>query len=102
LEYRRITTHAELTSGLPVVVGHRGQLQEVLINLIHNAIEAMDTIKDDRRVLRVRADRYDGDAILMAVEDPDRALIRRNWRAFSTRSSRRRRRGGDWDWRFAG
>jgi C4-dicarboxylate-specific signal transduction histidine kinase len=69
LEDHRITTHAELTSGLPVVVGHRGQLQEVLINLIHNAIEAMDTIKDDRRVLRVRADRHGGDAILMAVED---------------------------------
>jgi C4-dicarboxylate-specific signal transduction histidine kinase len=64
-----ITTHVELTSELPPVMGHRGQLQEVLINLVHNAIEAMAAIKDDRRVLQVRAGHHDGNAIMVAVED---------------------------------
>ena len=50
-------------------MGHRGQLQEVFINLIHNAIEAMDDITDDRRILRVRAAPSRGNTIVVAVED---------------------------------
>ncbi len=69
LKDHRITTQAELTSQLPFVMGHRGQLQEVFINLVHNAIEAMDAIDDDQRILRVRAERHGGNAIIVAVED---------------------------------
>jgi signal transduction histidine kinase len=66
---RNITTHVELTSQLPPVMGHRGQLQEVFINLVHNAIEAMDAVKDDRRVLQVRTQNHGADAVLVEVED---------------------------------
>ncbi|HTC05012.1 MAG TPA: GAF domain-containing sensor histidine kinase [Xanthobacteraceae bacterium] len=69
LKDHRITTQAELTSQLPFVMGHRGQLQEVFINLVHNAIEAMDAIDDDQRILRVRAERLGGNTITVAVED---------------------------------
>jgi signal transduction histidine kinase len=69
LKDHRITTQAELTSQLPFVMGHRGQLQEVFINLVHNAIEAMDAIDDDQRILRVRAERHGGNTITVAVED---------------------------------
>src|ERR1700686_3071744 len=69
LKDHRITTQAELTSELPFVMGHRGQLQEVFINLVHNAIEAMAAIDDDQRILRVRAGRHGGNAITVAVED---------------------------------
>ena len=49
-------------------MGHKGQLQEVFVNLIQNAIEAMDAIKDDR-ILRVRTE-HDGDnTIIASVED---------------------------------
>jgi signal transduction histidine kinase len=44
-------------------------LQEVLINLIHNAIEAMDAIRDGDRTLQVKTARQGDDAILLAVED---------------------------------
>jgi C4-dicarboxylate-specific signal transduction histidine kinase len=64
-----ITTRLELTSELPTVMAHKGQLQEVIINLIHNAIEAMEAVKDDRRILRVKTERYRGDAIVISVED---------------------------------
>ncbi len=64
-----VSTHTELASELPVVEGHRGQLQQVIINLVHNAIEAMDTTKDRSRVLRVRTGVHGGDAIIVAVED---------------------------------
>ncbi|MGA8226800.1 MAG: ATP-binding protein [Xanthobacteraceae bacterium] len=69
LKDHSITTHIELTSELPPVMGHRGQLQEVFINLVHNAIEAMDAVKDDNRLLRVRTDHHDGKAIIVTVED---------------------------------
>ena len=63
-----IATHTALSSELPLVAGHWGQLQEVFINLIRNAIEAMATVKDDR-VLQVRAERYGSDAVVVMVKD---------------------------------
>jgi two-component system, NtrC family, sensor kinase len=70
LKDRVITVRTELTSQLPLVMGHRGQLHEVLLNLVRNAIEAMDAIKDGRRVLQARTERHDGrDEIVVAIED---------------------------------
>ena len=63
-----IATHTALSSELPLVAGHWGQLQEVFVNLIRNAIEAMATVNDDR-VLQVRAERYGSDAVVVMVED---------------------------------
>lgn len=70
LKDRVITVRTELTSQLPLVMGHRGQLHEVLLNLVRNAIEAMAAIKDGRRVLQARTERHDGrDEIVVAIED---------------------------------
>ena len=66
---RNITTRAELTSELPLVMGHRGQLQEVILNLARNGIEAMDAIKDGNRVLRVKTEHNGSDVITVTVED---------------------------------
>lgn len=46
LKEENIATRIELKPELPVVLGHKGQLQEVLVNLINNAIEALDAIQD--------------------------------------------------------
>jgi signal transduction histidine kinase len=64
-----IVTRVELASELPPVIGHRGQLREVLMNLVHNSIEAMDTIKGDRRVLQLRTEGRGGDTIIVAIKD---------------------------------
>jgi PAS domain S-box-containing protein len=64
-----ITTHAELASELPLVNGDRSQLQQVLINLLHNAIEAMDIVTDRGRMLWVKTELHGDNAILVAVED---------------------------------
>jgi signal transduction histidine kinase len=69
LQERHITMQVQLSSELPVVIGHRGQLQEVFINLIHNAIEAMDTVKRDDRLLRVKSEPLDDALIAVAIED---------------------------------
>jgi signal transduction histidine kinase len=64
-----ITTRTDLTSELPLVIGHRGQLQEVILNLARNSIDAMDAIKDGSRELRLRTEHHSRDAIAVAVED---------------------------------
>jgi len=64
-----VTTRTDFALQLPPVSGHRGQLQEVLINLIRNAVEAMDAIEDGHRLLRLRAERDGFSSIVVAVED---------------------------------
>ena len=63
-----VEARSELTE-LPLVDGHRGQLREVIFNLVHNAIEAMDAQADQSRVLRVTTKLRDDNAILVGVED---------------------------------
>jgi signal transduction histidine kinase len=41
----------------------------VFINLIRNAIEAMNTVRDGRRVLKVTAEPHDNEAIIISVQD---------------------------------
>jgi signal transduction histidine kinase len=66
---RGISAAAELLADLPPINGHRGQLQEVLINLARNAIEAMEAIEDDNRILKVTTVRHGAKKIVLAVED---------------------------------
>ncbi len=66
---RGISAATELLADLPPINGHRGQLQEVLINLARNAIEAMEAVQDDNRVLKVTTVRHDAKKIVLAVED---------------------------------
>ena len=69
LEAYGITAGVDLPLGLPRITGHRGQLQEVLINLMRNAIEAMYGDQDSRRVLQVSTQRHAEDKIMIAIED---------------------------------
>jgi signal transduction histidine kinase len=54
---------------LPLVQGHKSQLQQVIVNLIHNSIEAMATLAGRNRLLRVKTDRHGSDAVIIVVED---------------------------------
>jgi C4-dicarboxylate-specific signal transduction histidine kinase len=64
-----ITTLPRLTTNIPRFHGNRRQLQEVIVNLLHNAIEAMDIMTDRNRVLRLKTERRGIDAIVLSVED---------------------------------
>jgi signal transduction histidine kinase len=68
LQHHGIETSTELTPELPFVDGNSGQLQEVIYNLVHNAVEAM-AITSRARLLRVRTELQGRDAIAIAVED---------------------------------
>jgi len=54
---------------LQPIMAHKGQLREVFINLIQNAIDAMKTISGRGRILRISTDRHGNDAIIISVED---------------------------------
>lgn len=69
LTERGITTSTEFGADLPPVPAHKVQLQEVVINLVNNAIDAMDTTQGRPRILRVRTDRHDGSAVVLSVQD---------------------------------
>jgi signal transduction histidine kinase len=69
LKDHSVVTRMELMPSLPFVVGHGGQLQEVITNLILNSVEAMDSVKVDRRMLRVRTTTDGERALVVQVED---------------------------------
>jgi C4-dicarboxylate-specific signal transduction histidine kinase len=69
LRKQKITVQSELTDHLPEVFGNRIQLQQVLLNLAMNAIEAMSTITERERVLRLKTASHQQDGILVTVED---------------------------------
>jgi len=64
-----VETRIALQAELPLVVGHRGQLQEIFINLIRNAVEAMAEVKDGRRLLQVTTERHGSHDLVATVED---------------------------------
>ena len=64
-----ITVDTQLTSELPPIMGHKGQLQEVILNLVQNSIDAMRTVTAKPRMLHVRTEPHGRDAIAISVED---------------------------------
>ena len=68
LKSHGVETRSELT-GLALVEGNRGQLREVVFNLVDNALEAMGTTTDQGRVLRVTTELRGRDAIAVTVAD---------------------------------
>lgn len=65
----RISIHAELCEQLPIVTGSPVQLQQVISNLVANAIDAVTAVTDRDRVLRVKSALQDSGLILVSVED---------------------------------
>ena len=58
----------ELDNNLPLVHGDRIQLQQVLLNLISNSLDAMENGQAVREIL-IRTSRKDADTIMVAVKD---------------------------------
>ena len=66
----RVILQMELAADLPPVMGDRVQLQQVVLNLILNGIEAMTTVPDHPRELVIRTQRGESDdEVCVAVRD---------------------------------
>jgi C4-dicarboxylate-specific signal transduction histidine kinase len=64
-----LTLHIELGDVVPGIVGDRVAIQQVLLNLIGNAVDAMKPITDRRRELSICTDAHGPDAVSIAVSD---------------------------------
>jgi signal transduction histidine kinase len=69
LDEQIITARADLEGSLPLIVGHRGQLREVILNLMQNAIEAMEASANGGRSLRLETKRQNQGEIIISVQD---------------------------------
>ena len=65
----QIVVQTELTKPMPLVIGHEGQLQQVILNLIRNAAEAMQLVSGRARILSVKTAPQDSDSVLLSIAD---------------------------------
>jgi hypothetical protein len=65
----RVSLREELAGDLPLVAGDRVQLQQVILNLLLNAAEAMGGVEDRPRQLVVRTERDEGERVRLSVRD---------------------------------
>ena len=69
LQKNRVILRPELAHDLPLVTGDRVQLQQVILNLLRNASDAMSTIDDRPRDLLIRTEPDDNDRVRLSVSD---------------------------------
>jgi C4-dicarboxylate-specific signal transduction histidine kinase len=69
LRRRRVTLQMELAERLPLVTGDPVQLQQVILNLLLNAAEAMSGIEDRPRLLLIRTETESVDQVRLSVVD---------------------------------
>ncbi len=66
---QRVSLRTEFAPALPMILGDRVQLQQVIINLVMNGIEAMQSVTDRPRELVVRSDQDEAGQALISVAD---------------------------------
>jgi C4-dicarboxylate-specific signal transduction histidine kinase len=88
---QQVSVRAELANELPHVVGDRIQLQQLIFNLVNNAIDAMRSVKDRPRVLRIASEMHESTSVQVVVEDSgsgmDSKIIDRIFDPFYTTKS---------------
>ena len=88
IESERIVVRTELNGNLPQVLVDRIQLQQVVLNLVMNGVDAMATLTDRARILKVRSEQNGPSGVTLTVEDAgtgiDKDIIGRIFEAFFT------------------
>jgi PAS domain S-box-containing protein len=69
LQGHRVVLRPELADDLPLVTANRVQLQQVILNLLRNAADAMVGVDDGPRQLLIRTERDEGDRVRLTVRD---------------------------------
>ena len=83
-----VSVQTDLADGLPLIEGDRVQLQQVILNLIINAVQAMSGMSEGPRELLISTGQAEPDGVLVAVQDsgPGMApeMLERLFEAFYT------------------
>jgi len=64
-----VSVQSRLASGMAPVLGDRVQLQQVVLNLVLNAVEAMSSVEADERALLISTEQSEENGTLVAVRD---------------------------------
>ena len=78
LHSHHIAAQTTFDNTLPLVSADRVQLQQAILILIRNAIEAMNTVADDSRVLHLKTELKDPKTIVITVQDSGRGITAKN------------------------
>jgi len=88
IENQNIVVRTELKENLSKVLVNRIQLQQVVLNLVMNGIDAMATLGSRARVLKLRSGQNGSSSVTLTVEDVgtgiDKSIIGRIFEAFFT------------------
>jgi PAS domain S-box-containing protein len=91
LRRNRVMAHTEFCDPLPPVAGDRVQLEQVILNLLLNAQDAMQAVHDRPKELLIRTERDDADHVRLTVKDAgtgfDADDVERLFEAFYTTKS---------------
>ena len=86
-----VSVQTDLAQGLPLIEGDRVQLQQVILNLIMNAVEAMSDVGEGARELLISTGKAEPDGVLVRVRDSGPGLapatLERVFDAFYTTKS---------------
>jgi C4-dicarboxylate-specific signal transduction histidine kinase len=69
LQRDRVVLRMDLAADLPSVLGDRVQLQQVVMNLILNGVEAMRNVAEHERNLLIKTERGEGEEVRVALQD---------------------------------
>jgi PAS domain S-box-containing protein len=69
IQRKKVRIETDLALDLPVTSADRVQMQQLMINLVQNAIESMETVADRPKLLTLRSRRSDAETILIEVCD---------------------------------
>jgi signal transduction histidine kinase len=69
IKKQQVSIRTELHQDLPHVAADRTQLQQVFMNLIMNAVEAMSSVTNRERLLSIKSDVHDPGTVMITVED---------------------------------
>jgi PAS domain S-box-containing protein len=78
LQRNRVIVQSELAADLPSITGDRVQLQQVVLNLLRNASDAMVGVHDRPRQLLIRTEREGRDRVRVTVRDAGTGLDRQS------------------------
>src|SRR5262249_40478704 len=92
LKNNKVEARLDLGEGMPKILADRVQLQQVVLNLMMNAIEAMGSVQNGARVLGVNSELREGRDILITVQDSGPGIDPQNLdrifdRFFTTKSN---------------